>query len=122
MKLTPNAVDPTSMPTGLELSSAYTYGIRPHENVTVKTDLCFDLEYGIQGRIFPIPNSIVTRHVDIFPTVVPYSYCSNVQISVSNYTDEAYVIHQGAVVAQMILTQVYHPILMQVSYIPNKYF
>ena len=24
MKLTPNAVDPTSMPTGLELSSAYT--------------------------------------------------------------------------------------------------
>ena len=122
MKLTPNAVDPTSMPTGLELSSAYTYGIHSHENVTVKTDLHFDLEYGIQGRIFPIPNSIVTRHVDIFPTVVPYSYRGNVQISVSNYTDEAYVIHQGAVVAQMILTQVYHPILMQVSYIPNKYF
>ena len=40
----------------------------------------------------------VTRHVDIFPMVVPYSYRGNVQISVSNYTDEAYVIHQGAVV------------------------
>ena len=53
MKLTPNAVDPTSTPTDLELSSAYTYGICPHENVTVKTDLHFDLEYRIQGNIFP---------------------------------------------------------------------
>ena len=117
MKLSPEAITPTTCGTGIELYSGNTYSIPSCKSAILKTGIRMELPVDLVGRIFPIPNLVLMEYFDIFPTVVPHNYRGNIEVVGHNITDHTVTINKGDKVAQMIIQTVYIPHIIEVPYI-----
>jgi len=100
---------------GLDLKSAYDYEIPPWGKVLVKTDLKVQIPAGYYGRIAPRSGLALHHSIAVGAGVIDEDYTGIIGILLFNHSPEAFKIHCGDRVAQLICEKICLPDLEEVS-------
>ena len=99
----------TSDDVGIELYSAFMYCVKPFQTTQIRTDVQICLPNGVTGKVMPKAGNPIT--LTISPTVIPSQYKEPVEVTVTNASDQPFVISRGFKVARLRLQTLYQPVL-----------
>ena len=100
---------------GHDLYSAYDYTISAGGQVLVKTDLQIAMPPGCYGRIAPRSSLAHPHGIDVGAGVIDPDYRGNIGIVLFNLGQHDYTVKRGDRCAQVILEQVYVPLVVEVE-------
>ena len=102
---------------GHDLYSAYDYTIRAGEQALIKTDLQIALPPGCYGRIASRSSLAHPHGIDVGAGVIDPDYQGNVGIVLFNLGQEDYNVRRGDRCAQILLEQIYVPLVVEVEHL-----
>ena len=111
VKMSSNATAPVrSSPeaAGFDLFAAEEVSIAPGSRACVATDLQVAVPVGCYGRIAPRSGLAVKHGLDVGAGVVDADFRGNVKILLFNFGTEAFTVHLGDRIAQLILEKIYY--------------
>ena len=102
---------------GHDLYSAYDYTISAGGQVLIKTDLQIALPPGCYGRIASRSSLAHPHGIDVGAGVIDPDYRGNVGIVLFNLGQNDYTVKRGDRCAQLILEQIYVPLVVEVEHL-----
>lgn len=118
MKLSDHATLPvrgSEKAAGYDLASAYDDVVPAQDKALIKTDLAIAVPSGYYGRIAPRSSLAWKNHIDVGAGVIDEDYRGNVGIVLFNHGANDLFIKKGDRVAQLIIEQIGHPEVLEVS-------
>ena len=103
---------------GLDLFSAESCTVMPHERQMIKTDIMMQIPPGCYGRIAPRSGLAVNHCIDVAAGVIDQDYRGGICVVLVNNSEKQFRVEQGSRIAQLILERVFNPILTESTELP----
>eukprot|EP01126_Amoeba_proteus_P033657 TRINITY_DN3311_c0_g1_i5.p1 TRINITY_DN3311_c0_g1~~TRINITY_DN3311_c0_g1_i5.p1 ORF type:complete len:146 (-),score=28.00 TRINITY_DN3311_c0_g1_i5:142-579(-) len=100
---------------GYDLHSAHDYTIPPHGKELIQTDISVAIPSGFYARVAPRSSLAWKSHIDVGAGVIDEDYRGKVGVVLFNHGDTAFKVTRGDRVAQMILTKIITPPVVEVE-------
>jgi len=118
-KLTKHAQTPsrgTIGSAGYDLYSIEEYDFDPSTRLLIKTGIALKIPEGYYGRIAPRSSMAWKKHTDILAGVIDSDYRGEIGVCLSNLSPiNGFTIKRGDRIAQLIITKIETPELIEVS-------
>ena len=89
--------------------------IEGHGKGISKTDIAMAISPGYYGRVAPRSGLAVKHHIDVGAGVIDADYRGNVGVVLFNHSDNEFVITKGDRVAQLVITKIILPEVVEVE-------
>lgn len=100
---------------GYDLSSSENVIVPPRGRALVPTGLCFQVPESTYGRIAPRSGLALKNGIDVGAGVIDRDYTGFVGVILFNHTDEAFEVNIGDRIAQLIVTVIHSPQIIEVK-------
>ena len=115
-KITKKASAPTKQTSGSaghDISSAYSYTIKPNNRQLVLTDIAIKIPEGYYARLAPRSGLAYKYGIDIGGGVIDIDFTGNIGVLIFNLGSKPFIIQPGDRIAQLILERIYTEPLME---------
>lgn len=105
---------------GFDISSAYSYTIKPGERCLCKTDIALMIPDGCYIRVAPRSGLALNKGIHVGGGVIDRDYTGNIGVILFNLGENEFNIQQGDRVAQIICERASYPTLAMLTAMPNN--
>ena len=121
-KLSSEATLPTRCSThaaGYDLYAATNTIVKAHSKALIPTDIALAIPTGYYGRIAPRSSLAYKNHIDVGAGVIDEDYRGPVGVVLFNHSDSDFYVSTGIRVAQLIITKIITPDVIEVTELDN---
>lgn len=104
---------------GYDLFSCEDTTVGAHSRKVIKTGISISIPYGTYARVAPRSGLAVKNGIDVGAGVIDESYRGEVGVVLFNHSDTDFQIEKGDRIAQLILTVIMTPDVVEVNELNN---
>ena len=117
-KLSKNATTPvrgSPCSAGLDLFSAESKIIEPHDRARIKTDIAIKLPPGTYGRIAPRSGLAANHFIGIGGGIIDPDFIGGIECILFNHQNSPFQVTKGMRISQLIIEKISYPELLEVD-------
>ena len=117
-KLSKNATTPvrgSPCSAGLDLFSAESKIIEPHDRARIKTDIAIKLPPGTYGRIAPRSGLAANHFIGIGGGIIDPDFTGGIECILFNHQNSPFQVTKGMRISQLIIEKISYPELLEVD-------